>query len=54
MFDLGAMFQGKPGVSLSSSTGVIAASDLRKEESKVKDKAPNFWPVLELGASFAF
>ena len=54
VFDLGAMFQGKPDVGLSSSTGVIAASDLRKEESKVKDKAPNFWPVLALGASFAF
>ena len=53
-FDVGVMPEGRPHVTLASSTGLVSMADLQKEESKVSDDTKNFklWPVIALGISF--
>lgn len=54
VFDLGVMPQGRPQVSLASSTGLVSSADLQMEQSKVSDDTKNFklWPVIAVGPSF--
>ena len=54
VFDLGVLPQGRPQVTLTSSTGLVSSADLQKEQSKVSDDTKNFkfWPVIALGLSF--
>ena len=60
VFDLGVMFQGVPGVSLTAdgtmSGNPAFQADLAKEEADVQDEADKFqfYPVLSIGISYQF
>jgi hypothetical protein len=60
VFDLGIMFQGVPGISLTAD-GTMSGdptfqADLAKEEANVQDEADKFqfYPVLSIGISYQF
>lgn len=60
VFDLGILFQGIPGISLTAdgtkSGDPIFQADLAKEEDNVQDEANKFrfYPVLAIGVSYQF
>lgn len=60
VFDIGVMWQGIPGVSLSSNGTMgqnpLFKADLAKEEKEIQDKAEafRFYPVLSFGISYQF
>lgn len=61
VFDVGVMFQGIPGINLSSSGGTLSddpafLADLAQEEENVQDEADKFqfYPVISAGVSYQF
>jgi hypothetical protein len=54
LLDAGVMQQGSGKVSLRASSGQVAQSDLRQEESDIEDDISSYklWPVLAMGVSF--
>lgn len=55
-FELGALFQGSPKVSLSASGGAVSQIDLNSEAQQAEADLDNFkiYPVIALGFSFRF
>lgn len=55
-FEIGALFQGSPDVTLSTTSSLILESDLRAEEQNIEDDLKNFkiYPVLAFGLSYQF
>jgi hypothetical protein len=56
VLDVGVMDQGAGEVSMGSSTGLVADSDLRLEEEEIEDDIADYdlWPVIAFGISFRF
>ena len=56
VLDVGVMDQGAGEVSMTSSTGLVADSDLRQEEQEIEDDISDYdlWPVIAFGISFRF
>lgn len=55
-FELGAMFQGSPKVSLSASGGAVSQADLASEAQQAEGDLKDFkiYPVISFGLSFRF
>lgn len=60
-FDMGALYQGKPTVSLSSSGGILSNNptfqqNLTQQQAKTQNDVNNYrwWPVLRVGAYYRF
>lgn len=55
-FEVGALFQGSPKVSLSASSGAVAQIDLQSEAQQAEADLSDFktYPVVALGLSFRF
>jgi len=53
VLDVGVVQQGSGKASMTSSSGLVAPSDLRAEEAKIEDQIKNYklWPVIALGLS---
>ena len=56
VFEIGAMFQGKPKVSLRASGGLVSQADLNAEAQEAQTDLDDFkiYPVISLGLSFRF
>ena len=56
VFEIGAMFQGKPKVSLRASGGLVSQADLNSEAQLAEADLDDFkiYPVISLGLSFRF
>ncbi len=55
-FEIGALFQGKPDVTLRASSGLVSQVDLGAEEQQAEADLADFdvYPVISLGLSFRF
>ncbi len=53
LLDVGVVHQGSGQATVTSSSGLVAPSDLRAEEAKIEDQIKNYklWPVIALGIS---
>lgn len=51
LFDFGVVFQGSPGVRLTSSSSAVSADDLQQEAAQFQDdiETSKYWPVLSFG-----
>ena len=56
VFEIGAMFQGKPKVSLRASGGLVSQADLNAEAQEAQTDLDDFkiYPVISFGLSFRF
>ena len=56
VFEIGAMFQGKPKVSLRASGGLVSQADLNAEAQEAQTDLDDFkiYPVISLGLSYRF
>ena len=58
-FEIGALLQGKPDVTLASTGGTLSSdpgfqTQLRQEEQNIENDAPEIYPVVSLGFSYQF
>lgn len=54
--EVGALFQGAPEVTLTSSSGTVSQADLRREEQEIENDLDDLkiYPVLSVGLSYQF